>query len=470
MTAAACDLAIIGSGPGGIAAALTAARRGLKVALIEREWWGGVCLNVGCIPTKALITVAKLKRRIHGASALGLHVEGLRVDYPAVMARNARIITTLRRGVAQLLQRAQVELISGEAAFEDAHALVVRHGEKTQKLSAQRFIIAVGSHPHPGPWGFDGARRLSYRDALQLSELPASMLIIGGGVIGCEFASCFSNFGVAVTIVEQESQLLPGEDPEAVNFLSQRLQANGVTILTGTTIETLTTTAAGVQADLSNGTQVTASQCLIAVGLVPNTDTLGLSRIGLETDEGRIVVTPARLTRQSHIAAIGDCIEGPGLAHMASAEGAFAVDSLMGLASPKDWQIVPRCVYTDPELAQVGLTEVDAPPSARISRFAFAALGKSLCDEESEGFVKLIVEAETDRVLGGTIVGVHASDMIHLIVLAMTQGLTAKQLARTITAHPTWPEAVTEAAAQIYGESLASAHRVRAPRVYGMMK
>ncbi len=463
------DLAIIGSGPGGFAAAMTAARRGVKVALIEREWWGGVCLNVGCIPTKALITVANLKRRIQRASALGLHVEGLRVDYPAVMARNARIITSLRQGLVQLLQRHQVELISGAASFEDPHTLAIRQSNTTSLLSAQRVIIATGARPHPGPWGFDGTRRLSYRDALQLSELPASLLIIGGGVIGCEFASCFSNFGVAVTVVEQEPQLLPGEDPEAVQLLSQRLQANGVTILTGTTVETLTTAAAGVHADLSNGTQVAAERCLIAIGLMPNTETLGLSRIGVEMREGHVVVTPARLTQQPHIAAIGDCIEGPGLAHMASAEGAVVAETLMGLHPSRELRIVPRCAFTDPEISQVGVTEAEASASARVSRFAFAALGKGLCDEESEGFVKLVVDAETDHVLGGTIVGAHASDLIHLIVLAIQHHLTAKQLAHTITAHPTWPEAVTEAAAQIYGESLASAHRARPPRQGSVM-
>jgi dihydrolipoamide dehydrogenase len=274
---------------------------------------------------------------------------------------------------------------------------------------------------------------------------------------------------VTTTIIEQEPQLLPGEDPEAVRLLSHALRAGGVTILTGTTLDSLTATASGVTARCSNGNTVQAERCLIAVGLSPNLETLGLSRVGVETADSGIVVAASRLTAQPHIAAIGDCIDGPGLAHMASAEGVVAVHALMGDEPPMALSVVPRCIYTDPEIAQVGCTESEAPGSARVSRFAFAALGKSLCEEEPEGFVKLIVEAGTDRILGGTIVGAHASDLIHLVVVAMTHGLTAQQLARTITAHPSWPEGVSDAAAQIYGEALSSSHGARAPRKGNVM-
>lgn len=466
------DLAIIGSGPGGHAAAMAASRRGLKVALIEREAWGGVCLNIGCIPTKALVAVAKTMRRFRQAEAMGLRVQGLQLDYPAAAARNERIVTSLRQGVVGLLRRAGVALLSGEAAFDDPHTLTVRapvcragHGTgrdgRAEVLSADRAIIATGASPHPGPWGFDGVQRLSYRDLLRLTSLPSSLLIIGGGAIGCEFASCFAGFGVPVTLVEQEPQILPGEDPEAVRVLAANLQARGVAVASGTTVRELTTTSTGVRALLANGSTVAAERCLIAVGLRPNTAGLGLDRIGIGAERG-VEVDAHLLTRHRHIAAIGDCLAGHGLANVASAEGLLAVRNLCGgpLAS-LDPDLIPRCVFTDPELAQVGRLESQVEADAKVSRLSFAALGKSVCDEDPEGFVKLIVEAASQRVLGATIVGAHASDLIHLVVVAIRHGLTAKHLAETLTAHPTLPEGVTEAAAQIYGEALYSAQKAR---------
>jgi dihydrolipoamide dehydrogenase len=242
-----------------------------------------------------------------------------------------------------------------------------------------------------------------------------------------------------------------------------------VAIHVGTTVTQSVASASGLTATLANGSTVTAERCLIAIGMIANSQGLGLEALGIETERG-VAVNEFLRTRQPHIAAIGDCLRGHGLAHLAGTEGVLAVENVCGTsASPLNHQLVPRCIYTDPEIAQVGVTESGAPDSARVSRLAFAALGKALCDDEPEGFVKLIVDEATGRILGGTIVGAHASDLIHLVVLAMSQGLTAKQLARTITAHPTWPEAVSEAASQLYGESLASAHAARAPRKGGVV-
>jgi dihydrolipoamide dehydrogenase len=269
---------------------------------------------------------------------------------------------------------------------------------------------------------------------------------------------------VPVTIVEQEAQLLPGDDAEAVRVLARSLQARGVAIHTGTSVRTLTASGQGVQAVLSTGTMIEASCCLVAIGLCPNSDGLGLEALGIET-AGGVHVDAGLRTTQRHIAAIGDCIRGGGLAHQASAEGALAVDNLAhDTSTALDESLVPGCVYTDPELAQVGLTEAEAESSVRVSRFSFAALGKSMCDDEPDGFVKLLADPSTDRVLGATIVGTQASSLIHPAVLAMTHGLTAKQLARTITAHPTLAEGLTEAAAQFYQEALYTAGSVRPPR------
>ncbi|MBI4341816.1 MAG: dihydrolipoyl dehydrogenase [Candidatus Omnitrophica bacterium] len=454
------DLVVIGSGPGGHAAALTAARRGLRVGLIEREHIGGVCLNIGCIPTKALLAVAHLIRRLHDAPRFGITIKGYELDFPAVMARNERIIDTLRRGLRDVLRRERVEVISGNAAFANPHRLVVAGEGPGQTVDAQRLILATGARPFAGPWTFDERLIMSYRGLLSLTTLPKRLLIIGGGSIGCEFASCFSAFGSQVTVVEQQPQLLPVEDPEAVRWLARRLETQGASLRTGTTVRELTTSANEVTATLSDGATVTADRCLVAIGQRPNTESLQLSAAGVACDRG-VTVDPYLRTSQPHIAAIGDCLEGHGLAHWASAEGCLAVRNLLGDPPEQlDANDVPRCVFTDPEIAQIGpTTDAAEDDRVRISRFSFAALGKSHCDEDTEGFVKLTVDRATDRLRGATIVSANASSLIHYAVLAKRHGLTAKQLARTITAHPTLPESITEAAASVYGESLAAAAR-----------
>ena len=464
MTTRAYDLVVIGSGPGGYVAALTASRRGLRVALIERDAWGGVCLNIGCIPTKALLSVAHLMRQIRQAPEYGIQVEGARLEWDVVMARNRRIVGSLREGLLGLLRHQRIDLINGSAWLEDPHTIRISRDQQTEHVSAQRIILATGASPSPGPWSFDGKTLLSYREMLSLPQLPRSLLIIGAGAIGCEFASCFAAFGVPVTVIEQQPQILPGEDAEAVRVVAGALQQRGVNLLTGASIQTLAVLPTGVQATLSSGQTLTAACALVAVGIRPNSRGLGLEPLGIGVEAG-IEVNDGLLTAQPHIAAIGDCLAGHGIAHLASAEGVLAVQNLCE-PHPRslDRRRVPRCVYTDPELAQVGMTERDAPMECRISRFAFAALGKSLCDGEPEGFVKLLVQAKTDRVLGATIVGAQASSLIHLAVVAMQHGLTARQLACTITAHPTWSEAVTEAAAQIYGEAFSTTMTARAPR------
>ncbi len=460
-----CDLAVIGSGPGGYAAALAAARRGAAVALIEREAWGGVCLNVGCIPTKAFLASAHLLRRIRHAREFGITVQGVEVDYAAVRERTEQIVATLRRGLTELLRREGVRLVQGSAAFEDQRTLRLTQDGKTERLSASHIVIATGARPIAGPWAFDEERVLSYRGLLALATLPKSLLIIGGGVIGCEFASCFAAFGAKVTIVEQQPQLLPQDDPDAVRWLARRLEADGATVVTGATVQQLAVQPGGVSATLSTGTQVSAERCLISIGQRPNLEGLQLDKAGIAAGRG-IQVDQSLRTSRPHIAAIGDCLEGHGLAHWASAEGMLAARALLGEATePLDAAEIPRCIFTTPEIAQVGPLQSQAG-NVRVSRFSLAALGKSHCDGDTEGFVKLLVDPVTERITGATIVGESASQLIHYAVVAMRQGLTAKQLAQTVTAHPTMPEAVTEAAAHLYGESLsvarASTARARA--------
>ena len=455
------DMAVVGSGPGGYAAALAAARRGLRVGLIERERWGGVCLNVGCIPTKALVAVAQTIRRIRQAPSLGITISGYALDYALVRARNDRIVTTLRRGLTDLLRRERVELIDGSAAFEGPHQLVVTQDGSSRIIDAERIILAAGARPSSGPWTFDERQVMSYRGLLSSSQRPASLLIIGGGVIGCEFASIFSEFGSQVTLVEQQAQLLPLEDPDAARWLTRRFEADGITVLTQTTVQRLDVSAEAVTATLTDGTSRTVEQVLIAIGQRPHIEPLRLDAAAVASARG-IRVDETLRTSQPHIAAIGDCVEGHGLAHWASAEGALAVHNLLEDAPESiDPLDVPRCIFTSPEIAHIGPLESQVRETVSVSRCAFGALGKSHCDEETEGFLKLLVDRATDQVRGATIVSAHASSLIHHAVLAIRHKLTAKQLARTITAHPTLPEAITEAAAHLYGESLVLAARSR---------
>lgn len=450
-----CNLAVVGSGPGGYAAALAAARKGLSVRLIERNAWGGVCLNVGCIPTKALLAVSHFLRKLDQAESMGVELDGYRVNFSKVKTRMEGIVDDLRKGLLGLLKQDGVQLIQGSARFLNPNTLEITHEGVSRKLKADHVIIASGARPSAGPWSFDEERLVSYKGLLALDERPDSLLIIGGGAIGCEFASCFAAFGTKVTLIEQEAQLLPGEDPDAVRWLSRRLTQQGVSVRVRTRVEDLTIQESHVRAAIAGSDTLEVERCLIAIGLVPNVEGMDLEKAGVVYERDGITVDDTLRTQNPNIAAIGDCLPRHGLAHWASAEGVLAVKNLTGEVSDALIESeVPRCVYTDPEIAHIGPNAVALKDTVRVSRFSFGALGRSHCEGDTEGFVKLFVDTKTEALRAATIVASNASSLIHHAVLAIRHGLSARQLAETITAHPTTPESITEAAAMLYGESL----------------
>jgi dihydrolipoamide dehydrogenase len=365
------------------------------------------------------------------------------------------VTSTLRDGLKLLLEKQGIEIIEGVASFEDGTSVLVSSEESRFSVEAKNFIIATGASAKSLGFKFDGKALFSYSDLLSIKEIPKSLIVVGAGVIGCEFASCFNKFGVQVTLIELEPQILPIEDPEAVRLIRRSLESEGVKIMTGAKIESLKAMSdCAVEVHLAEGGPVKAEKCLIAVGQKPNSKNIGLENLKINTEPG-IEVDEFLITKHRNISAIGDCLPGRGLAHWASAEGVLAVKNLYDKEKiASDASLIPRCIFTEPELAQVGLKEPDSADSVLVSRFSFAALGKSVCDNQTDGFVKLLVDSNTKRLLGATIVGHGASTLIHSASIAIKNKLTARDLADMITAHPSLPESITESSAQIYTEAL----------------
>lgn len=465
------DLLVIGAGPGGYVAAIRARQLGARVLLVEQEAVGGVCLNHGCIPTKALVAAADLVHRIKQAGEFGIDVPPPRVDYARMLARNAAIIGQLRDGIQHLVTARSIDLRLGRAAFAGPHeAVIERDGPPAsadqrgragarETVAARHVILATGASPRPLPGlPFDGRRILSYKDLLAQQELPQRLLIIGGGAIGCEFASLLHEFGTAVTLVEQEAQLLPGGDPDIARRLSMSLERRGVRVHVGTTAAQITAGSHGVTAALSSGETVEAAQALVAVGQSPRVEALQLEAAGVRCGRAGIPVDAHLRTNVPHILAIGDVVGEHGLAHVASYEGRQAAENLFGQAAPRDYRVVPNCIFTYPEIASVGLSEAEARAAGtyavKTSGFHFGGLGKSQVLGETEGLVKLVGDERTGALLGGIIIGHQASSLIHVLTLALQTRAPLRELASVITAHPTLPESISEAAAAFFGEAI----------------
>lgn len=447
------QVAIIGAGPGGYVAAIRAARLGMKVCIIERDEVGGVCLNRGCIPTKTLVGSAKILSLVKRAAEYGVRINGeAGPDWNRILERKREVVARLVKGILYLFEQNKVELIRGQAGFETGRQLKVALNNGTERMvQAENIIIATGSEPQvPEVFKYDGINVLTGDEALELPELPGSMIIIGGGVIGCEFASIFSAFGVKVTIVELTERLIPNLDPEVSGSLRLQLKKKGIEILTGTSVNKALKEEKGIKLILSNGKELLADKVLVAIGRKPNSDRLGLERIGVKINSrGRIKVNQSLQTNLPWIYAIGDVNDRPwDLAHAASFQGVAAVERIAG--KPVVWsdEAMPSCIFTEPEVATVGITSqeaVDLGLEAVTAKTPFLANGKALAQGEAAGFVKVVADKKSRRILGVQIIGPEAGDLIAEAALAVKHHLTVEQLAETIHAHPTLAESLHEA-------------------------
>ena len=450
------DLVVIGAGPGGYVAAIRAAQLGMRVACVEKDQaLGGTCLNIGCIPSKALLDSSELYHQArHGLGAHGIKVDGLELDLAAMMARKDRVVRGLTQGVASLFKKNKVVWVQGAARLAGAGRVVLRAGNGEQTLEAARVLIASGSAPTPlRSLPFDGERIVSSTEALSLARVPERMLVIGAGAVGLELGSVWSRLGAEVTVVEIVDRILPGMDRGMAAQLQRALERQGLAFRLETEARSAARTARGVRVTLASkgGTaDVEADVVLVAVGRRPYTEGLGAREVGLTVDErGRLVVNERYETSVAGVFAIGDVIAGPMLAHKASEEGVIAVECMAGQPAHVNYDAIPNIVYTWPELASVGLSEEEAAArglAVAVGTFPFVANGRARCMNETDGGVKVLADARTDRIVGLHILGPRASDLIAEAALAMEFDASAEDVARSVHAHPTLPEAVKEAA------------------------
>lgn len=456
------DLAVIGAGPGGYVAAIRAAQLGLRTACIEKgAALGGTCLNIGCIPSKALLDSSELYHTIHSrAQAHGISVDGVSLNLDEMMRRKQKVVTGLTKGVEFLFRKNNITWIRGTAAFDSPTEMVVTAEDgSSSTVSARSIIVATGSEPVPFPGvPFDEDRVLSSTGALALTEVPKRLVVVGGGVIAMELGSVWLRLGAQVTVLEMLPTILPGADEEVVAAAARSFQKQGFDIRTGVRVSGIERTETGVRVGIEGADAVEADKVLVAIGRRPYTSGLGLEKVGVRTGpRGAVEVDGRYHTGVGNIYAIGDAIGGRLLAHEAEEEGVAAVENAAGGHGHVGYDAIASVVYTWPELAWVGLTERQLREQGRelrIGRFPFSANGRAKAMEEQEGFVKVIADAETDRLLGLHILGPRASDMIAEASLAMEFEATVEDIALTSHAHPTLPEAVREAALDAHGRAI----------------
>ncbi len=454
-------LVIVGAGPGGYVAAIRAAQSGLQVTVVEDQEVGGACLNTGCIPTKSIIASTEMLSKARRLDAFGLeNAAEIKPNLSKIIERKNRIVSTQIKGIRNLFKSWGVTLKEGRGKLISPHEVTVTTRDGLQeKLAGDKIIIATGSRPHQLPsFPFDGNKIISSDDALRLKEIPKSLLIIGAGVIGCEFACIFRELGSEVTILEILTRAVSTEDNEISQLLERELKKKKIKLYTNVKADRVEIQRDGVRVLLNNGKDITAEKALVSVGRAFNSEGIGVEDIGvMKGDRGEIIVNEKLETTVPGVYAIGDVIGGLLLAHVASREGTTAVTNVMGGNEHIDYNAVPSAIFTSPEIASVGLREHQVAEEGipvRTGHFQFRSLGKSHTIGEIEGFIKVISDAETDRLLGVHIIGPHASELIHEAALAVRMKLKTKDIAETIHAHPTLAEVLMEAAADVHGHAI----------------
>ncbi len=447
------NLVVIGTGPGGYVAAIRAGQLGLSTAVVEKDELGGTCLNWGCIPTKAWIVSAHLLEQIRRAKEFGIEVGEPRVNWSWMLERKTKVVKQLTSGVKTLLQGRKVEILRGTATLEGPGRIRVAGADGgAQGLTADHIILATGASSWVPPgFALEGSRVVTSQEALELPQQPKRMAVLGGGVVGCEFACFFAALGTEVTLVEMLPRLVPAEDDEIAATLEREMKKQKIAIHLGTKVEDRKDAPDGAMVlTLTGGKTVTVDTVLVATGRKPYTAKLGLDSVGVTPgDRGRIVVNDKLETGARGIRAIGDVTDIRQLAHFASAQGKAAAELIAGHPAQTNWRAVPAATFTSPEIASVGLTEREAREAGRqvkVGRFPFRAHGRNIADNETTGFVKLVGDAGTDQLLGAHIIGAKASEIIHECALAIAADLNLHDLAQAIHAHPTVTEALGEAA------------------------
>jgi dihydrolipoamide dehydrogenase len=454
-------LVIIGAGPGGYVAAIKAAQLGAEVTVIEDIEVGGTCLNRGCIPTKALLASSEAYAKAKELDKFGIELDSTPVpNLEKIMARKDKIVGTQVKGIRGLFKSWGVTLIEGRGILAGDRKVEATSKDGTKEtLEADKIIIATGSRPAQIPtFPFDGEKILSSDDALELKEIPKSMIIVGAGVIGCEWACIFRELGTEVTMVEMLPRAVSTEDMEISDILAKELKKKKIKLLTGVGVESVSVSADGVEASLPEGKKLTAEKMLVSIGRALNTEGIGLEETGVDKGaRGEIAVNEKMMTSADSVYAIGDVTGGILLAHMASTEGMVAAKNACGQDATMDYSTVPAAIFTSPEIASVGLREFEAEEKGikiNTGHFPFRGLGKAHAMGEISGLIKIVAEQGTDRVLGAHIIGPHASDIIHEAALAMKAGLSVKDIAETIHAHPTLSEGLMEAAEDVHGSAI----------------
>ena len=454
------DVAIIGAGPGGYVAAIRAGQLGLKTVVVERDDLGGICLNWGCIPSKALLHNAEIIELFHRAEEWGVSFDNLQVDFGAAIDRSRQVVATLTRGVAGLLRKNKVEHIKGEARFRDAHTLEVSPNGNT--LTASNVIIATGARPRSIPGlDIDGQRVITSREALELRQVPRRMVIIGGGATGAEFAYLWNAYGAEVTIVEMLPHLLPGEDEEISRLLERSFSRQGIKFLTGARVQAATKAEDAVRLEVEQegeATRLEADHVLVAVGVQANTDDLGLEPLGMELERGNIKVDASMATGVPGVYAIGDVTGVLLLAHVAQAQGVLAVERIAGLNNPDlNYELMPRATYCHPQIASFGITEkqaIERGYEVKVGRFPFQVSGKAQAIGDVDGMVKVVANKEYGELLGVHMIGPDVTEMLGELSLGRLLEGTTREVGWLVHSHPSLSEALKEAALDTDGQAI----------------